>query len=323
MAVLHPLDQPVRPASQAPPPATHRRLGRVAIAATVAALLLALAAGWLLRGAVTAAPAPAAPAAHPVDLGAIALTVDGGWTAAQPVAGVDGLDAASTKAFAPAAGLQARVLATIGPIDHPTLVPAALRALLPDRVGSPQPARLAGLPAWHYGEQALAGGRLMELTVAPTTAGVLAVACIAGTHEWMAAEGCARSVRAVDLGAARALEPDEAMALRAALPAAIDRLGARRTELRVRLRAATTRRGQSLLAGRLARAYERAAATLAPIAPAQGRGTGVAPRLRRSAAAYRRMAVTARRNQPSRFRRAGRSVARREAAVNRALARLG
>jgi hypothetical protein len=322
MAILNPLDRPIRPASQAPPAAT-RRLGGAAIAVTVAAVLLALAAGWLLRGAVTAAPAPATPAAQPVDLGAIALTVDGGWAASRSIAGMDGLAAESTKAFEPAAGLQARVLATVGPIDHPTLVPAALRAMLPDRLGSPQPARLAGLPAWHYGEQPLAGGRLMELTIVPTSAGVLAVACIAGTHEWLAAEGCARSVRAVDLGAARALEPDEAMALRAALPAAIDRLGARRAELRERLGAATTRRGQSLLAGRLAGAYERAAAELAPIAPAQGRGTGVAPRLRRSAAAYRAMAVAARRNQPVRFDRAGRSVARREAAVNRALARLG
>ena len=322
MSVLNPLDQPVRPASQAPA-ATHRRLGRVTVAVTVAAVLLALAAGWLVRGALTTTPGPAAPAAQPVELGTIALTVDGGWAAAQPVAGVHGLAAASTKSFAPAAGLQARVLATVAPVDHPTLVPAALRAMLPDRLGSPQPARLAGLPAWHYGEQPLAGGRLIELTVAPTSAGVLAVACIAGTHEWMAAEGCARSVRAVDLGAVRALEPDGAMALRAALPAAIERLGARRAELRERLRAATTRRGQSRLAGRLARVYERTAATLAPVAPAEGRGTGLVARLGRPAAAYRRMAVAARRNQPLRFRRAGRSVARSEAAAGRALARLG
>ena len=312
----------VRPAA-AVPVAGEPGLGAVAIAVAIASVLAAVIAGWLLHGVLVRPEAPPAPPST-ADLGAVGLTVDGAWAASGPVPGVRGLPEDTTRVFVPAPGLRAQVIATFAPTKHPSLLPDGLRASLPIHLAEPKPARLAGLPAWHYDEQPIYGGRMMEVTVAPTSAGVLAVACVARTHEWMAVDNCTRGVWAVDAGSARALPPSGAIALQTQAPAAIDRLDARRQRIRGRLRKATTRQGQSRLSGRLARAYETTATRLAPVAAGAGRpGAAVVGRLRSTAAAYRRMAVAARRNRPRAFRRAGARATRREAALNRALARLG
>ena len=212
----------------------------------------------------------ATPPAREVALGPVSLSAPGAWEPVRRrVAGVPDLGAGAA-AFAPVPGLGGRAVVALAPFDDATLVPAPLRAL----AGSaPARATLAGLPAWSYREQAVDGGRIAQLTVAPTTAGAVTAVCIAPAASWSGAAGCADELATASLRGARPLVPSATLAFRRRLVPVLERLGARRAELRGRLRAARTHRGQARLAKRLARANGRAAAALAPRAASRGRGT--------------------------------------------------
>jgi hypothetical protein len=308
-------------------PRAHRSRLRV-LAVVLLALLatvVAVAAGWTIRGGAGAdAVAPPAPP-RAVELGALRLAVDGAWRPAPPPPGFGGLDPATSAVFEPEAGIPARVVLTFAPAADASLLPPVLRAAAGDALTAPRRTDLLGLPAWRYPEQAIQGGRVMEVTLVPTSAGTLAVACVVGDATWSTALWCSAGLRALSLGDARPMRPAAGLALRSAVPAAIERLAAKRTALRARLAGATTRRGQAMLSRRIGAAYARAAERLAPLAPAQAAGepaTALAGRLRSVARSYRKLSLAARSNRPPAFDRARRAVRAGEAQVKATLATL-
>jgi hypothetical protein len=289
----------------------------------LASVLLALAAGWLARDAVTTEPPPPPPPPRAVDLGPVRVAVAGPWAPERfALGGVPGLDERATAVFAPAPGLPAHAIVTLAPIADTTLVPAAIRALLSRPLPAPRKTELLGVAAWRYGSQPLSGDRIAEVTVAPTSAGALAVACVAESTSWVAASGCAEGVKRLSIAGATWLTPAPDLALLAAAEPVVERLDRRRATLRAKLRAATTRRGQSRIAGRLAREYALAAATLAPSAPGTGGGKRLVAALRDASAWHRALAKAAANTWPVRYRRARRGIARRDAHLRRTLAQL-
>ena len=287
------------------------------VAGAVLLVVLAGLAGWIGRSATT--PTRSAPSAPPrsVSLGAVTLAAPATWTTARrPVAGLEDLGR-QTAAFAPVPGLSARAVVTLAPFDDHTLLPAPLRAFAGD--SAPRRATLAGLPAWAYRPRQLGKGRTAQVTVAATTAGSLAVVCLAPEAIWSGAARCAEGLTAASLTGATPLVPSATLAFRRHLTPVLSHLGTRRAELRGRLHAAETRRGQARFAERLARANARAATALAPRA-ASAETRQVVHVLRGARSAYGRLAVAARRGWPARYRYARAGVLQHARALARAVA---
>jgi hypothetical protein len=294
-------------------------VGHLALAVVILAAVLA--AGWATR--THAPPAAPAPPRASAELGALRLDVAPYWTA-EPIAssGVRGLDERVTAAFAPVAGLRAHAVITLAPIEDATLVPHQLRALLAQPLPAPERTTLLGAAAWRYPAQPLSDDRLLEVTVAPTSAGVLAVACIGRDSSWMAASGCAEGVRWIALGGARRIAPAPDLALRRSAPAVLARLGQRRRGLRARLRAAPSRRARARVATRISAAYGRAASALAPVAPASGPAHELVAALGATRGAYRALALARAAGAPRRTLRARSAIVRGDARIDAALAGL-
>src|SRR6476646_3990007 len=119
--------------------------------------------------------AAVAPAARTVHAGPAGVAVPGDWAPVAVVPGVAVQSPHAAAAFQLVTALPAYALVAFGPAQDVTLVPAPLRALLGNAVPKPKPTTLGGARAWRYGETPVAGGRTMEVTVAPTSSGVLAV----------------------------------------------------------------------------------------------------------------------------------------------------
>jgi hypothetical protein len=159
-----------------------------------------------------------------------------------------------------------RIAVAFGPPVDATLVPRAMR----DRAsGTRRPARLGGYGAWSYG----------EVTVLPTSRGVLACA------------GCAARVRTVTVPGASILTPTPDLAFALRLRPALDALEASRTRVRATLRRAEGQAARSRLATALAHAHEGTAVELTPLAGPRGRA--LVDRLRESARAYEAFARSA------------------------------
>jgi hypothetical protein len=313
----HPLDQPIVPWSPGPQEWPRLRARQLTVAALI--LVTAAASGWTLRAVTTGSALRPAAAPVAATLGPATVTTADGWVLDAPGTTIG--DASAE--FSPVPGLRAKAIVVFDAMQHPSLVPGELRAMLRDPLPAPRRARLAGAPAWTYAQRPLADGRLMKVTVAPTTRGVLAVACIATRNAWTAARDCATGIREVSLSGVAALVPGPDLALRARLPGVIERLDARRTDLRPRLARAGTRHGQARLAARLSRAYARAAAGLRPVAPERGASARVVRQLTRAARAHRRLAVATRARRPERHRVARRAVTASERALRHTLAGFG
>jgi hypothetical protein len=279
-----------------------------ALLAGVAALAVAGIGGWGL-GRMAGAPGSVEAPAPILVMGGMQLEIPGAWTPARPARG---MDAPGVVTFAPAAGLPVRARLVTGPPADASLVPAALRSQLPADLPPPRRARLAGLPAWTYGPID-DGKRVLELTLAPTVAGVLAVECSASPETWSAALGCEAGVRAIASGG-DALVPAPDLAFRRRAPAVFRTLDAKR----VAGRAALARGRRIAAARKLAGAHRAAAAALAPLA-APGATTETVAALRRAAAGYDAFARAAGR---ARFIAARKGVVRAEAGLAGALKRL-
>jgi hypothetical protein len=295
---------------------------RIAGAVAVVAALLAAVAGWVVRAATEPAAPPPPPSSQTVHAGPVTVSAPADWTPVTKTRGVDGLDPASSSLFQPTKPLPAYVAVAFAPAVDPSLVPASLRQLLPKQLPAPKPASLAGARAWRYGELTTNDGRTIELTVAPSDRGVLAVACVATNEAWVAAIGCAEQLHSVSLPGAAWLRPGHDLAVRAAIPGAIAKLDARRLAIRNKLRRAKYRATQRRLGLRLSTAYSNAADRLAPTAPAAGAPAAVLASLRGAAAANRRMAIAAGHGWPKRYRMARRAVKRADGALARSLAAL-
>jgi hypothetical protein len=281
-----------------------------ALVAGGCALALAAAGGWLLGGN-SRAPAPTVAPNSVTKLGDAQLELEAGWA---PAASVDGLTA-----FAPVPGLPARALFESGPAVDASLIPATLRADLPDRLPAPHKATLGGLAAWSYGPLR-DRGRVIELTVVPTTGGVLAVACVATPSAWSGALGCADGVHAIATGD-RALTPAPELAFRQAAGPALETIDEARVAGRARLEEA-----RRTAAASLARAHRDAATALAPFAISGAPADAVAA-LRDAARGYDalgsipdRRFVT--RRQRVRYVAVRQEIARADAALAAALAQL-
>ena len=288
------------------------RTGRSRVAgAGAVALAAAGLAGWWLGG-VWSAPEVAAAPDPIVAIGDVRFGLPAGWT---PVpASEDGL------AFAPAPGLPARALLVSGPAVDRSLIPAALRESLPADLPAPRRTELGGLPAWAYGP-VRGGKRTIEVTVAPTSSGVLAVACSAPPDAWAAALGCADRVHGVALGAGRALAPTPDLGFRQRSRGVLGDLDAERVRGRRALARAGGPRGRAAAARRLAAAHRSAANRLAPLAAGDAAAGAVAA-LRRAGRGYARLAVAARRGERLRFGNARAAIRAADADLARALRRL-
>jgi hypothetical protein len=292
---------------------------------TDAALIAAVAAlaGWLAGSVTETEQNRPAPARQAVDLGPAAVAVAGSWRESERPPGVPGLDPARTAVFDPLPGLSVSAILTVAPVEDWTLVPPALAAVVRGPIPQPRKATVAGLPAWRYRDLTIARpGGMMDVTVVPTSAGTIALACVASRSLWSVANDCAVGVQRVALDGARAFAPHADLALRLRLPAVIAALDAQRVSDRRALRSTRTARGQARAATRLAAAHDSAARRLAPAAAAEGASADTVAALERVATAYRDLAVSARRERPAAFARARRDVRSADAELAAALARL-
>lgn len=319
---LAPAPRPVRPGPE--DEGGHTRL--VAALSGTALLLVAGAlalAGWWVGDATRPAPQAPPPPVREVKIGPVGVAVSGEWSAVDGPRSLRGLDPAVARVFAPTAGLSVRAVLSAGPAVDPTLLPRALRTRLGDPVPEPVAVRVAGARAWTYRGPSPSGDgeRLIEVTVLPTTAGVLSVGCLASHASWNAARGCAGGIERLDLAGARVLAPSEDLAFRQRLGAMIDGLDQRRVDLRRTLRRSRTAPRQAAAANRLSRVHRGVAATLAPLAPETGAPVKLNAALRDTARAYRRLAIGARRGSAVRYARARRGIRAAEARLERRLRR--
>jgi hypothetical protein len=280
-----------------------------ALVAGALAAVLAGGAGWWLGGVSREqTPAPVTPTVAAV--GTLQLELEHAWVRADAA---PGLPVQGAEVFSPARGLAARALLVTGPAADATLIPTALRSELPGDLPAPQRATLGGLAAWTYGPLR-DGGRTLEVTVAPTTAGTLALACSAPSASWTS---CGHGVQAVDTGAAKALAPASDLAFRQAAGPVLERLDRQRVAGRERL--SDARRAAPATA--LARAHREAAAALEPFA-AGGATADAVTALRRAAAGYAALAAAGRDRDRARFISARRAVRSADAQLAAALAAL-
>jgi hypothetical protein len=286
------------------------------------ALALAVVAGVALGRIVGPRGGTTPAATRDVDVGAARLVVPGDWrTARLRSAGIPGLDPATTAVLSPYSGAPARAIVMMAPIDDPSLLPHALRAAAAGVVPQHGTTRLAGRPAWLYSDLLSApGDRTMDITVMPTSAGVLAVACVAPIT-WSSAGGdCASMVQAVGVRGAGTLAPSADLALRVRLQRALTTLDAVRVRARAGLGRAATPAAQASWARELASANGAAAASLRPVAGAAGK-----PLLRRlsdTAHAYSRLALAATAGARNAFSSARHAVDRAEARLSQSVASL-
>ena len=195
----------------------------------------------------------------------------------------------------------------ITPADHASLVPHPLRRLLRGPLPPPRRTRLGGRVAWLYTGLTTRAGRALELTVQPTTAGVLAVACVAPATARPAESLCGGAItvgggpRSHD-ARARAFGRTRAQA-GATAPGTRGHSGedAREPEPR-----GVRRRRTARLARRLAGAHLGEADALAPLAATAG--APLVHALRKVGSAYADLATAAARGSRAAFSAAGQDV---------------
>ena len=255
-----------------------------------------------------------------VQAGTARLIVPADW---QPAtlrsAGVAGLDPRNTVVLEPYPGSSARVIATFARADHASLIPAVLRDLLRKRLPPPVATRLARWPVWQYlALLTRSGGRTADVTVIPTTRGVLAVACLRPVA--VVDAGCTPGVEAISVIDASPLLPSTSLASALQLPAVLRPLDRARVNGRTALEHAVSPAAQAAIARRLARAYSFAAVSLRARA-----GEAAAPlgqRLVGTSRAYGHLSAAAAEGSVARFHAASEEVDRAEAGVKRAVARI-
>jgi hypothetical protein len=268
-------------------------LGRFVLvpALAFACMVAAALAGWGVARALRSPNAPSS--SRTMTLGFGRLKVPPNWTAITPArAGIPGLDSASTRAFRIDDGLGQHAFVTLAPPADRWLIPSSLRPALRPPFGAPIPGFLAGYPAWSYSNVATARPSVvMELTVVPTTAGVLAVAC---TSPLVAAPtGCDLDVKQIFVSAARVLRPTADTAFRFAMSPVLTRLQGDRAALEPKLNAARDAGAQALALEAFGKAYATAARGLDRFAARRGPTATLVASLDSAARAYRAAGMAA------------------------------
>jgi hypothetical protein len=283
-------------------------------------LIGAAAVGWLAgghRAEPTIAHSPTVAAPHHLRVGPLGVAVPGRWRLRISPTG-SAAEAALGVAYAPSAQQASWNWLGGGPVDDLSLVPASVRKVLAKPPRAPVATRLAGRPAWAYRDLALRTGGRLTIVLSPAASGVLLAGC--ETRRGPPPAGCGDGV--VSISGARAVPPTPDLALRLRGGPPLQTLQHARAEGASELRAATTGDTQAAAAMRLASAHRLAAMSLAPLAPRTGPGGALLRSLRASAAAYERLAIAARNEQPAAYRRARRQAASSERQLRRALGAL-
>jgi hypothetical protein len=248
-------------------------------------------------------------ATRSVQAGAATLTVPRGWRIITLPPGRKG---GSSTTLTPTSGSPDRVIVTIGGAADRSLVPPQLRSLVRDLGRGPQPVSLAGHRAWRYAAvPAQNSNGAIDVTVLPTTAGVLGIACAPAGWSWSAPSGCSSSIESVSVDGAEILVPRQDLAFRLRLPAVLTALDHARVRDRAALRQAATARAQVQLAQALAREHLSAADSLR--AAASSAGTPLVDRLTDTARAYDALAKAAAGSSASSYATARQSVTTAEA----------
>lgn len=274
--------QPRRPAWVGP------GLVALLVVVGVAGVIVAAVAGWRAGSAPTARTPAVSGDSQAVRLGPADLTVPHAWTRVNPArAGVSRLDPSPTLAFQIVPGLSGHALVSLAAPADRSLIPSSLRRVLKATPGRPRPNVLAGHRAWSYLTVATRPrDTLMDITVVPTSAGVLAVACAASRPVFVAVAGCEQDVQGISLRGARVLAPAPDLAFTLRAGAAFERLRRLRDLGYRALRAARTPVAQAQALQEVGTAYADAAGGLSPLASGDGAATGLVAAMRGAAAAY-------------------------------------
>jgi hypothetical protein len=279
--------------------------------------------GGVWAGHVTAPEQGARPAAtRVVRAGVATLVVPREWrTVSLRGTGLADVQAGRTAVLAPSPGSSDRVIVTVAPAEDGSLVPQALRGLVPELGRGPRVTRLAGHRAWLYA--ALPGRNsdgAIDVTVLPSAAGVLGVACFSPGSSSSAVADCASSIGSVSMGGATMFVPSQDLALRLRLPRVLATLDRARVHARDGLRRADTPSGQARLARGVAREHLAAADSLRPVAG--GAGASLVDQLSVAARAYLALGRAANGRSASRFGAARQGVESAEARLAEAVDRV-
>ena len=315
--------RPPTPVPQRPPaaaaPAARRRPNAAAFAGLAALVAVAaIVAGYLTgRSGAPAKPGPTSLASN----GDLQLRYPAPWAAAHDAVHIPGLafsrrvDLDATKGAGLAVGRVAG--------EGPTLLPADFLRRLPRAPARDDRVRLGQVRAYRYaGLRPKGFGRPLTLYVAPTSAGVTAIACYGARGATAVAPSCEQVAASLRLtrGKARALGPDPVYAKR--LDAVVGRLNSGRVSGTRRLRAARTRLSQASAASALARVYGGAAARVRRLSPgpdARPPHRALERALGAGRTAFTDLARAAARGRKSRFSAARTAAARADRAIRGAL----
>ena len=255
-------------------------------------LLAAVLAGmWAGRHAAPA-ESPPPDQVRQVSAGHGRLTVPSTWRPATLSAtGLPGLTPAKSAALSVRTDVPAWAVAMITPADHPSLVTHPLRRLLQGPLPPPRETRLGGRVAWLYTGLTTRAGRALEMTVQPTTAGVLAVACVSPASARPPEALCGGAVTAAAVSGATTLVPGPSVALALGLEPRLRALDGTRMKMRASLSRAESPGAQARLARRLAGAHLGEAEALAPLAATAG--ASLVHALRKVGSAYADLATAA------------------------------
>jgi protein kinase-like protein len=309
-------------------PAERRRVGMGPILLGLALLVLVLVGGFLIGKGGGGSDGSAAAADNVNTAGALELSYPDGWQRAQSPPEIPGLRLQQPIALSQSgeggggsgSALQAGTTGATGA----SLLPAAFLKRLDDEPPRDDAVRLGDLDSYRYRDLRPRGfdGRL-TVYVAPTTAGVVTVACsstAAAAETFLPdCENVAGGLKLVD-GEAFALGPDKDYL--AKLDKATAQLNKDRKSGSAALRKAKGQDGQAKAAASLAKAYGRARSSLRgdPVSPAvRGAAASVQSALTQTQAAYTRLSAAAKRGNSGAYGSARQAVKKGEAALQDAL----
>ena len=268
--------------------------------------------------AARAAPTPTPEPAPRVGLarGPVRLPLPAGWEPLRRHSTLPGFTAATA-----VQGASSTVALDLRAPEHPSLLPAAAVRRYAAGAPKPEPRRLGARRVWGYVLPGEAGGRRAVALALPTTRGVVTIACETEPAELrLGLRECTDAMSAVHLDGAAALRAAPEAAVRIVLPVTIARLNAERRAGRRSLAATRSPALRRAAALRVARAYDRAAGRLRPLAA--GRARRLVATLGALMRKYRNLGAASARRQPRAARRSGARILRSERRLGRRIVRV-
>ena len=300
--------------------ATPRRYGRAAALAGTAVLLAVV--GYLAAPAGSTRRAPT-PLAETATGPAVSLSSPARF---EPVRAPSGLSLRDPVALGKDGRRQELVAAGTSRATGPTLLPAGLAAGS-DEGPAPTRVRLGSLEAYRYdGLRPLGSDEPMNVYVAPTTAGVATVLCMAPPERLEAfTPDCERIAQTLRLRGARRLPLGPSPAYARRVGRALRTLGRDRAAAVSRMRSASRPGAQAAAATAGSRALARASAAVAASASSpydRSANSAVVAALNRTASAYGGLARAARAGDRAQYAAGRRAVTRAEDVLDRSISDL-